>query len=57
MSVSTATLSSLTIQGNDGKIPLSAVATPVWGVDDPVIWRRQRCLYHGANRPRPGAEG
>lgn len=43
---STATLSSLTIQGNDGKkIPLSAVATPVWGVDDPVIWRRQRVPF------------
>lgn len=43
---STATLSSLTIQGNDGKqIPLSAVATPVWGLDDPVIWRRQRVPF------------
>ena len=43
---STATFSSLTIQGNDGKkIPLSAVATPVWGVDDPVIWRRQRVPF------------
>ena len=34
------------IQGNDGKqIPLSAFATPVWGVDDPVIWRRQRLPF------------
>lgn len=41
-----ATFSSLTIQGNDGKqIPLSAFATPVWGVDDPVIWRRQRLPF------------
>jgi multidrug efflux pump subunit AcrB len=46
MSVLTATFSSLTIQGNDGKqIPLSAFATPVWGVDDPVIWRRQRLPF------------
>lgn len=38
-----ATLSSLMLTGNSGrKIPLSAVATPVWGVDDPVVWRRQR---------------
>ena len=42
-----ATFSSLTIQGNDGKQPpLSAFATPVWGVDDPVIWRRQRLPLH-----------
>lgn len=27
------------------KIPLSAVATPVWGVDDPVVWRRQRLPF------------
>lgn len=41
-----ATLSSLTVEGNDGKkIPLSAVATPVWGVDDPVFWRRQRLPF------------
>ena len=41
-----ATLSSLTVEGNDGKkIPLSAVATPVWGVDDPVVWRRQRLPF------------
>ena len=39
---STATLSSLTVQGMTVKIPLSAVATLVWSVDDPVIWRRQR---------------
>ncbi|MCR1552856.1 MAG: efflux RND transporter permease subunit [Enterobacter cloacae] len=41
-----ATLSSLTVEGNDGKkIPLSAVATLVWGVDDPVVWRRQRLPF------------
>ena len=41
-----ATLSSLTVEGNDGKkIPLSAVATPIWGVDDPVVWRRQRLPF------------
>lgn len=41
-----ATLSSLPLQGNDGKkIPLSAVATPFFGVDDPVIWRRQRLPF------------
>ncbi|WP_368528247.1 efflux RND transporter permease subunit [Enterobacter cloacae] len=41
-----ATLSSLTVEGNDGKkIPLNAVAMPVWGVDDPVVWRRQRLPF------------
>ena len=41
-----ATLSSLTVEGRDGqKIPLGAVATPVWGVDDPVLWRRQRLPF------------
>ncbi len=28
-----------------GKVPLSEVATPVWGLDDPVIWRRQRLPF------------
>lgn len=27
------------------KVPLSQVATLTWGVDDPVIWRRQRLAY------------
>lgn len=41
-----ATLSSLTVEGRDGqKIPLGAVATPDWGVDDPVLWRRQRLPF------------
>ncbi|ELJ6255682.1 efflux RND transporter permease subunit [Klebsiella michiganensis] len=41
-----ATLSSLTVEGRDGqKIPLGTVATPVWGVDDPVLWRRQRLPF------------
>lgn len=41
-----ATLSSLTVEGRDGqKISLGAVATPVWGVDDPVLWRRQRLPF------------
>lgn len=40
------TLSGLMITSSDGKkIPLSQVATPVWGVDDPVIWRRQRLPF------------
>ena len=40
------TLSGLTIATAEGKkIPLSQVATPVWGVDDPVIWRRQRLPF------------
>lgn len=34
---------SLFLTADDGrKIPLSEIATLVWGVDDPVIWRRQR---------------
>ncbi len=41
-----ATLSSLTVEGRGGeKVPLSAVATPTWGVDDPVLWRRQRLPF------------
>jgi multidrug efflux pump subunit AcrB len=40
------TLSSLVLTTATGKkIPLSEVATPVWGVDDPVIWRRQRLPF------------
>lgn len=40
------TLSSLVLTTSAGKkIPLSEVATPVWGVDDPVIWRRQRLPF------------
>ena len=38
-----ASLSSLTLTAADGrKIPLSEIATPEWGLDDPLIWRRQR---------------
>jgi multidrug efflux pump subunit AcrB len=34
---------SLFLTADDGrKIPLSEIATPEWGVDDPLIWRRQR---------------
>lgn len=34
---------SLILTADDGrKIPLSEIATPVWGIDDPLIWRRQR---------------
>lgn len=40
------TLSSLVLTTSAGKkIPLGEVATPVWGVDDPVIWRRQRLPF------------
>ena len=40
------TLSGLMITiANGQKIPLSQVATPVWGIDDPVIWRRQRLPF------------
>lgn len=40
------TLSGLMITTASGqKIPLSQVATPVWGIDDPVIWRRQRLPF------------
>lgn len=35
--------SSLILTADDGrKIPLNEIATPVWGIDDPLIWRRQR---------------
>ncbi len=35
--------SSLFLTADDGrKIPLAEIATPEWGVDDPLIWRRQR---------------
>ncbi|PKE29072.1 ACR family transporter [Rahnella sp. AA] len=40
------TLSALKITNASGvKIPLMQVATPVWGMDDPVIWRRQRLPF------------
>lgn len=40
------TLSDMLLTNDRGeKIPLSQVATLVWGVDDPVIWRRQRLPY------------
>lgn len=40
------TLSAMQLTNDQGeKIPLSQVATPAWGVDDPVIWRRQRLPY------------
>jgi multidrug efflux pump subunit AcrB len=40
------TLSGLMITTANGqKIPLSQVATPVWGIDDPVIWRRRRLPF------------
>ncbi|WP_145559542.1 efflux RND transporter permease subunit [Yersinia bercovieri] len=40
------TLSGLMITTASGqKIPLSQVATPIWGMDDPVIWRRQRLPF------------
>lgn len=42
----TATLAGLMITNASGqKIPLRQVATLKWGVDDPVIWRRQRLPY------------
>lgn len=35
--------SSLILTTDDNrKIPLSEIATPQWGIDDPLIWRRQR---------------
>lgn len=41
-----ATLSSLRVTtANGDKIPLSQVATPVWGIDDPIVWRRQRLPF------------
>ncbi|MBS1206363.1 MAG: family transporter [Proteobacteria bacterium] len=40
------TLSTLMLPTAKGtKIPLSEVATLAWGVDDPVIWRRQRLPF------------
>jgi len=40
------TLSGMLLTNQRGqKIPLSQVATLVWGLDDPVIWRRQRLPY------------
>lgn len=40
------TLSGLMITTATGqKIPVNQVATPVWGLDDPVIWRRQRLPF------------
>lgn len=37
------TLGTLMLPTSNGtKIPLSEVATPEWGLDDPVIWRHQR---------------
>ena len=40
------TLSGLMLTTATGqKIPLSQVATPVWGIDDPVVWRRQRLPF------------
>ncbi|MDF7662671.1 efflux RND transporter permease subunit [Erwiniaceae bacterium L1_54_6] len=40
------TLSGMLLTNEQGqRIPLSQVATPEWGVDDPVIWRRQRLPY------------
>ncbi|MDU4747275.1 efflux RND transporter permease subunit [uncultured Pantoea sp.] len=42
----TAVLAGLMLTTASGqKIPLSQVATLQWGVDDPVIWRRQRLAY------------
>ncbi|MFE8101918.1 efflux RND transporter permease subunit [Brenneria goodwinii] len=42
----TGSLQSLMITASTGqKVPLSRVATPVWGVEDPVIWRRQRLPF------------
>ncbi|HBV91512.1 MAG TPA: ACR family transporter, partial [Pantoea sp.] len=42
----TETLEGLMITNASGqKIPLRQVATLNWGVDDPVIWRRQRLSY------------
>lgn len=42
----TDTLTGLMITNASGqKIPLRQVATLNWGVDDPVIWRRQRLAY------------
>ncbi len=41
-----ATLSTLILTSSSGaKIPLGQVATPEWGLDDPVVWRRQRLPF------------
>ncbi|WP_256744250.1 efflux RND transporter permease subunit, partial [Cronobacter sakazakii] len=41
-----ATLSALRVPTASGsKVPLSEVVTPVWGLDDPVIWRHQRLPF------------
>lgn len=41
-----ATFSALMVPtASGGKVPLSEVATPAWGLDDPVIWRRQRLPF------------
>lgn len=40
------TLATLMLPTSNGtKIPLSEVATPEWGLDDPVIWRHQRLPF------------
>lgn len=40
------TLSSLKVTSQSGdKIPLSQVATLEWGVEEPIIWRRQRMPF------------
>ncbi|HBW2765455.1 TPA: efflux RND transporter permease subunit [Klebsiella pneumoniae] len=39
-------LSGLLLTSSSGaKIPLAQVATPEWGLEDPVIWRRQRLPF------------
>ncbi|MFW8236511.1 efflux RND transporter permease subunit, partial [Klebsiella pneumoniae] len=39
-------LSGLLLTSSTGaKIPLAQVATPEWGLEDPVIWRRQRLPF------------
>jgi len=39
-------LSGLLLTSSTGvKIPLAQVATPLWGLEDPVIWRRQRLPF------------
>ncbi|EKP4478628.1 efflux RND transporter permease subunit [Cronobacter dublinensis] len=41
-----ATFSALMVPtASGGKVLLSEVATPAWGLDDPVIWRRQRLPF------------
>ncbi|MDX5630509.1 MULTISPECIES: efflux RND transporter permease subunit [unclassified Brenneria] len=42
----TGSIESLMLTTSGGqKVPLSRVATPVWHVDDPVVWRRQRLPF------------